>query len=146
MSKILEIQERLQDTNAAIAQMEKAAVADPSSPSIGAMRMSLEKRLRTLETEFMEGLQQVAMKKLRAILDPILKHSWQATVTISQSEVSLIQLQKGDCSREGFMLLLADDERLDRIAVYDDEEYPLALARTMVELAFELDDEFKDSI
>jgi hypothetical protein len=52
MSQILDIQEKLQDTGAAIAQLEKAVALGPQSPSLIAMRKSLEKRLRNLEADF----------------------------------------------------------------------------------------------
>ena len=45
------LQEQIQDTRDAITQLEKAVVSDPQSPSLQAMRESLDKRLRSLEGE-----------------------------------------------------------------------------------------------
>ena len=55
MSKIGQIQEALQDTGAAIAQLEKAITVDPDSPSLAATRRSLEKRLQSLEADFLKA-------------------------------------------------------------------------------------------
>lgn len=53
MSRLLEIQERLQDTDAAIATMEKAIAEDPHSPSLQLMAASLQKQQRRIEAEFL---------------------------------------------------------------------------------------------
>jgi hypothetical protein len=52
MSRLLEIQANLQDTTAAIAQLEKEAMKDPKSPSLNLIAMSLEKRQKVLESDF----------------------------------------------------------------------------------------------
>ncbi len=53
MSNVLEIQEKLQDTNAAIAQLERAMAVEPESLALSAVGKSLAKRQRTLESEFL---------------------------------------------------------------------------------------------
>ena len=55
MSKLGQIQEFLQDTGAAIAQTDKAITIDPKSPSLAAVRRSLEKKLRNLEVDFLKA-------------------------------------------------------------------------------------------
>lgn len=55
MTKLLEIQENLQDTYAAIAQHEKATAVDPSSYALRLSSKSLEKRRRKLETAFLKA-------------------------------------------------------------------------------------------
>jgi hypothetical protein len=51
MSQLLDLQDKLRDTGAAIAQHEKAMVSS-DSPSLAAGLRSLQKRLRMLEAEF----------------------------------------------------------------------------------------------
>ena len=53
MTRLLEIQQKLQDTYAALAQYEKALAADSSSFALSLSGKSLEKRRRKLETEFL---------------------------------------------------------------------------------------------
>lgn len=53
MTRLSEIQENLQDTNATIAQIEGAIAQDPSSPALHAMVGSLEKRRQSLEATFL---------------------------------------------------------------------------------------------
>jgi hypothetical protein len=53
MSRISEIQGKLLETNAAIAEVEKAIANDPKSLSLSAMMKSLEKRYEKLEADFM---------------------------------------------------------------------------------------------
>jgi hypothetical protein len=52
MSALLEVVEKLQDTEAALAALNRAALENPSSPSILITRSSLMKRRRTLEQQF----------------------------------------------------------------------------------------------
>lgn len=52
MSRLLELQEKLRDTSAAIAELERAAIKEPYSPSLGLMAKSLEKRRLVLDSEF----------------------------------------------------------------------------------------------
>jgi len=54
MSLLLEIQEKVHDTNAAIARMERAVATHGESPSLLASIRSLEKRRKFLEAEFLE--------------------------------------------------------------------------------------------
>ena len=56
MSRISELQEKLLDTNAAIAELDKAIAKDPKSQPLTAMAKSLEKRYQKLETEFMDAV------------------------------------------------------------------------------------------
>ena len=53
MSSLLDIQEQLLNTNAALARMERAAAEDPSSSSVQAMGRSLRKRQQALESAFL---------------------------------------------------------------------------------------------
>lgn len=53
MSRILEIQDNLQDTAAAIARLERAVREDPQSRSLLAMIRSLEKRQQEQEADFL---------------------------------------------------------------------------------------------
>jgi hypothetical protein len=53
MSRLSEIQEKLLETNAAIAELEKAIANDPKSLSLSAMMKSMEKRYQKLETDFL---------------------------------------------------------------------------------------------
>jgi hypothetical protein len=55
MSRLLDLQEQLKDTSAAIAQFEKAFASQPQSRSVAAMLKSFEKRKRQLEQEFLEA-------------------------------------------------------------------------------------------
>lgn len=52
MSRILELQEKLQDTSAAIAELERALSEDPGSSSIIRSMRSVEKRYKDLEADF----------------------------------------------------------------------------------------------
>src|SRR5690348_5175997 len=52
MSAILEIAAKLQDTEAAIAALSRAAAQNPSEPSLMVTRASLLKRQRNLEEQF----------------------------------------------------------------------------------------------
>jgi len=52
MNRLSEIQEGLLDTNAAMAELEKAIANDPKSLSLLAMMKSLEKRYEKLEADF----------------------------------------------------------------------------------------------
>ncbi len=52
MSRLLELQERLRDTSAAIAELERASVKDPHSPTLGVMADSLKKRQSVLDSEY----------------------------------------------------------------------------------------------
>jgi hypothetical protein len=52
MNKIIEIQEKILDTNQAIAEIEKAIASDPFSFSLSAMAKSLTKRYQQLEMAF----------------------------------------------------------------------------------------------
>jgi hypothetical protein len=52
MSEIREIQEKLQDTNAAIARIERSIAANPHFPSLVANLRSLEKRREDLQRDF----------------------------------------------------------------------------------------------
>ncbi len=51
MTKLLEIQEKLQDTTIAIVELEKRAIEYPQSSEIGLMTKSIEKRQRVLLSE-----------------------------------------------------------------------------------------------
>lgn len=51
MTKLLEIQEKLQDTTAAIVELERTAIEHPQSSDIGLIRRSLEKRQSVLLSE-----------------------------------------------------------------------------------------------
>lgn len=53
MSRLLEIQDNLQDTAATIARLERALSEDPQSRSLVAMIGSLEKRQQKLEADFL---------------------------------------------------------------------------------------------
>lgn len=53
MSKLLEIQQNILETNAALADLEKAAIEEPESTSLGITADSLRKRYKGLEEEFM---------------------------------------------------------------------------------------------
>ncbi|OGN97181.1 MAG: hypothetical protein A2Z77_06340 [Chloroflexi bacterium RBG_13_51_36] len=53
MNRLSEIQEKLLETNAAMAEMEKAIANDRTSLSLSAMMKSLEKRYEKLETDFL---------------------------------------------------------------------------------------------
>ena len=55
MTRLLEIQENLQDTYAALAQHEKAVAIDPASRALRLSSKSLEKRRRKLEAAFLEA-------------------------------------------------------------------------------------------
>lgn len=59
MSKLLDIQSKLQDTSAAIAQFERAYSASPNSASVSATLKSFEKRRRQLEDEFLRAAAQL---------------------------------------------------------------------------------------
>lgn len=52
MSTLLEIQEMLQDTNATLARLDEALVADSSSAALQATGRSLQKRQQSLESQF----------------------------------------------------------------------------------------------
>jgi hypothetical protein len=52
MSEILELQHKLQDTSAAIAQLERAIAANPSSEALRLNLESVTKRFNVLESEF----------------------------------------------------------------------------------------------
>jgi hypothetical protein len=52
MSALLEVVEKLQDTEAALAALNRAALENPSAPSIVLTQSSLMKRRRTLEQQF----------------------------------------------------------------------------------------------
>ncbi|HME33515.1 MAG TPA: hypothetical protein VKG65_12230 [Terriglobales bacterium] len=54
MPDILELQEKLQDTTAAIAQLEHVMIENPETPSLGANLRSLHKRREELEAVFLE--------------------------------------------------------------------------------------------
>ncbi len=53
MSKLLELQEKLQETNAAIVQLEQALSNDPSSISLTRNLKSIQKRYDSLEADFL---------------------------------------------------------------------------------------------
>ena len=53
MNRLSEIQEKLLETNAAVAEVEKAIANDPKSLSLSAMMKSLEKRYQKLEADFL---------------------------------------------------------------------------------------------
>lgn len=53
MNRISEIQEQLLETNAAIAEVEKAIANDSKSLSLSAMMKSIQKRYQKLETDFL---------------------------------------------------------------------------------------------
>lgn len=59
MSELLDIQEKLRDTSAAIAQFEQAIAQEPSSASAAAMLQSFEKRRNVLEEEFQRTAKRV---------------------------------------------------------------------------------------
>ena len=52
MTTLLDIQELLRDTNATLAELDRALVADPRSASLQATGRSLEKRQQSLESQF----------------------------------------------------------------------------------------------
>jgi hypothetical protein len=52
MSALLEVTAKLQDTQAAISQLERAMAQQPPTPSVFATLSTLEKRRRDLETQF----------------------------------------------------------------------------------------------
>ncbi|HUY91932.1 MAG TPA: hypothetical protein VMV10_24540 [Pirellulales bacterium] len=52
MSRILDLQEKLQDTSAAIAEFERAVAHEPDSVSLAAMLKSFAKRKQQLEDDF----------------------------------------------------------------------------------------------
>jgi hypothetical protein len=54
MPDILELQEKLQDTTAAIAQLEHAVIENPDTPSLAVNLRSLHKRREALESDFLE--------------------------------------------------------------------------------------------
>ncbi len=56
MNRVSEIQEKLLETNAAMAEVEKAIANDPKSLSLSAMMKSLEKRYQKLESDFMAAV------------------------------------------------------------------------------------------
>lgn len=53
MSRLLDLQEQLLDTNAALAQLDRAAADEPTLASIAAMAASLRKRYQSLESAFL---------------------------------------------------------------------------------------------
>lgn len=61
MTKLLGLQEQLQDTNAAIAALQKEVAKNPSQPSLGAIRRSLEKRQNVLESDFLATAQTIGV-------------------------------------------------------------------------------------
>jgi len=56
MNRVSEIQEKLLETNAAMAEVEKAIANDPKSLSLSAMMKSIEKRYQKLESDFMAAV------------------------------------------------------------------------------------------
>lgn len=54
MSRLLDIQQRIQDTNALIKQTERTVSGSSGSPSVLANLRSLEKRRQMLEQDFFE--------------------------------------------------------------------------------------------
>jgi hypothetical protein len=52
MIRLLELQERLRDTSAAMAELERASVKEPNSPSLMVMAESLRKRKSVLDSEY----------------------------------------------------------------------------------------------
>src|SRR5665213_256631 len=56
MSRLLEIQEKLQDTSAALAQIEREVATSPPSSMLGLMADSILKRQKRLEAEFREAV------------------------------------------------------------------------------------------
>lgn len=54
MTDLLDLADKLQDTNAAIATMERALADTPSSEAAGMALRSLERRRGTLERQFAE--------------------------------------------------------------------------------------------
>ncbi|HZH31349.1 MAG TPA: hypothetical protein VEY11_11360 [Pyrinomonadaceae bacterium] len=58
MSALLEITEKLQDTEAAIAHLEREIARQPTSPSVVASLASLRKRQRNLESQFADAAAQ----------------------------------------------------------------------------------------
>ncbi len=59
MPDILDLQEKLQDTTAAIAQLEHAVIENPDTPSLAANLRSLHKRREVLEALFLEMANQL---------------------------------------------------------------------------------------
>jgi hypothetical protein len=55
MPRLLDLQSKLQDTNAAIAQLERALAHDPASKSLRVSMQSLQKRAHNLEADFHEA-------------------------------------------------------------------------------------------
>ena len=53
MTRLLELQENIQDTTAALGQLERALVENPGSRTLGLSGKSLQKRLQVLESEFL---------------------------------------------------------------------------------------------
>jgi len=65
MNDLLDLQDKIQDTSAAIAQVERAFVRDPESPSLKIMAESLEKRRHRLEGQFLAESARVGIDVLR---------------------------------------------------------------------------------
>lgn len=63
MSKLRDIQEQLQDTEAALAELERAVAGGPL-PSLLSMAKSLEKRQRELKDEFNAAAKDESIKRL----------------------------------------------------------------------------------
>jgi hypothetical protein len=55
MSELFQIQERLQESGAAIARLETALIEHPTSPSLGANLRSLRKMQKSLEADFLRA-------------------------------------------------------------------------------------------
>lgn len=61
MSKLTEVQEKLLETNVAMAELEKAIAKDASSISLQTMMASLNKRYRDLEADFLEEVESLGI-------------------------------------------------------------------------------------
>lgn len=57
VNRICDTQEKIRETHEAIRKVGKAIVFDPHSPSLIAMRESLNKRLRSLESELIDKVE-----------------------------------------------------------------------------------------
>src|SRR6266853_3568134 len=82
--EILELQTMLQDTNTAIAELERAVLQDPASLSLAANLRSLQKRHSTLEENFVALANQLELDVCKYRLFPesgrptiaALSHAW----------------------------------------------------------------------
>ena len=53
MTRLLELQERLEETSATLARVERAVAEQPDKPSLSALARSLMAQQRNLEADFM---------------------------------------------------------------------------------------------